>query len=50
VLFAYVGPETMLPLVSVLTGVVGVFMMFGQSIGRVGSKLWRGVRPPASRK
>jgi hypothetical protein len=29
--FAYLGPETMLPMTSVVAGVAGVLMMFGRS-------------------
>ncbi len=29
--FAYLGPETMLPMTSVIAGVAGVVMMFGRS-------------------
>ena len=29
--FAYLGPETMLPMTSVVAGVAGVVMMFGRS-------------------
>ena len=32
-LFAYFGPETMMPVGSVLVAVAGVVMMFGRSIG-----------------
>src|SRR4051794_39626 len=31
ILFAYFGPETMLPLTSVVATVVGIFMMFGRT-------------------
>ncbi len=31
VVFAYLGPETMLPMTSVLAGVVGILMMFGRN-------------------
>jgi len=34
-LFAYFGPETMLPLTSVVAAVVGVFMMFGRNSVRI---------------
>ena len=33
-LFAYIGPETMLPLASVLGAIGGVLMMFWNSIRR----------------
>ncbi len=39
VVFAYLGPETMLPMTSVVAGVVGVLMMLGRN-----SWLWaRGI-------
>jgi hypothetical protein len=31
-LFAYIGPETMMPLASGVAAVVGVFLMFGRSV------------------
>jgi hypothetical protein len=31
-LFAYIGPDTMLPLASVVAGVVGVALMFGRQV------------------
>jgi hypothetical protein len=31
-LFGYVGPETMMPLASVVAAVVGVFLMFGRNL------------------
>ena len=31
-LFAYIGPDTMLPLASVFAGVVGVVLMFGRQL------------------
>lgn len=34
-LFAYFGPETFLPLTSVIAGVAGVFLMFGKNTFRV---------------
>jgi hypothetical protein len=43
-LFSYVGPETMLPLASILTGAVGVLLMFGRNIMTIGRKMMRGVR------
>ncbi|WP_158633606.1 hypothetical protein [Tautonia sociabilis] len=33
-LFSYIGPETMLPLSSVVAGAAGVVMMFGRTITR----------------
>lgn len=34
-LFAYFGPETFLPLTSVIAGVAGVFLMFGKNSVRM---------------
>ena len=31
-LLAYLGPETMLPMTSVLAGLLGFFMMFGRKV------------------
>jgi hypothetical protein len=45
-LFAYIGPETMMPVASVLAGVVGVFMMFGRSVVGFGRGLVRRVPKP----
>lgn len=44
--FAYIGPETMLPLTSVLAGAVGVVMMFGRNVLRGVGRIFR--RPPGS--
>ncbi len=49
-LFAYVGPETMLPLASILAGAVGVLLMFGRNVMMLGRKIVRGVRGLAGRK
>ena len=35
IFFAYFGPESMLPLTSVVATVVGVFLMFGQNTIRL---------------
>jgi hypothetical protein len=40
-LFGYVGPETMLPLASVLAAVVGVFLMFGRNLMLAGRNIAR---------
>ena len=40
-LFAYFGPETTLPLASVLAGVLGVVMMFGRATLRVLARPFR---------
>jgi hypothetical protein len=34
-IFAYFGPETTLPLASVLAGILGVLMMFGRAASRL---------------
>lgn len=44
-LFAYVGPETILPLMSFLAGVVGVVMMLGRRAFAPVAKLYRLARP-----
>ena len=40
-IFAYLGPETMLPMTSVLAGVVGFFMMFGRKMVEVVTSVFR---------
>ena len=40
-LFAYIGPETMMPVASVIAATVGVVMMFGRNIMMVGRSLVR---------
>lgn len=35
-IFAYLGPDTVLPLTSTLAAVVGVFLMFGRQTVRIG--------------
>jgi hypothetical protein len=45
VLLAYFGPETVLPMTSVIATVVGLFMMFGRSTFRF---LFRWRRSPAA--
>ena len=42
-LYGYIGPETMLPLTSVIAGIVGAFMMFGRNTFRFVGRLFRGV-------
>jgi hypothetical protein len=34
-LFAYFGPESMLPLTSIVATVVGIFLMFGRNTMRI---------------
>jgi hypothetical protein len=49
-LFAYLGPETMMPVASVIAAVAGVFMMFGRSVIGFGRglvrRVWPGSPPP----
>jgi hypothetical protein len=49
-LFAYIGPEVMMPVASVICGIVGVFLMFGRSVVGFGRGLVRRVWPGAQRK
>jgi hypothetical protein len=49
-LFAYVGPETMMPVASILAAVVGVFLMFGRSVKLVGYNIVRRIARLAGRK
>ncbi len=44
-LFSYIGPETMLPVTSVIAAVAGVFMMFGRTAVGFGRNLVRRVAP-----
>ena len=44
-LFAYIGPETMWPVMSVIAGTVGAIMMFGRNVVAFGRRLVRGVLP-----
>src|SRR5439155_10436928 len=49
-LFAYFGPETMMPVASVIAAVVGVVMMFGHNVVSFGRNLVRRVRPRSRRE
>jgi hypothetical protein len=40
-LFAYLGPETLLPLTSVIAGVVGAGLMFGRNVLTFGRRIVR---------
>ena len=42
-LLAYVGPETMMPVASVIAAVAGVFMMFGRNVMSFGRRVVRTV-------
>jgi hypothetical protein len=43
--FAYIGPETMMPVASVIAAATGVVLMFGRSVIQFGRKVFRGVWP-----
>ena len=49
-LFSYIGPETMMPVASVIAAVAGVFMMFGRSVVGFGRGLVRRVLPGSTPK
>jgi hypothetical protein len=49
-LFAYIGPETMMPVASVIAAAAGVFMMFGRSVVGFSRGLLRRVWPGSGRK
>jgi hypothetical protein len=49
-LLAYIVPETMMPVASVIAAVAGVFLMFGRSVVGFGRGLVRRVWPGSSRK
>jgi hypothetical protein len=49
-LFAYIGPETMMPVASIIAAVAGVAMMFGRNIMMFGRGIIRRVRPQAKPK
>ena len=50
ILFAYFGPETMLPLTSVVATVVGVFLMLGRNTFRLMRRALLGWIPGIERK
>ena len=47
---AYLGPETMLPMTSVVAGIVGFFMMFGRKAVEMVVKLFRSKTAPVAPK
>lgn len=49
-LFAYFGPETMMPVASVIAAGVGVVMMFSRNIFHFGRALVERVRPTPRRR
>ena len=44
-LFAYIGPETMMPVASIIAAVTGVVLMFGRNVLQVGRAMFRGIWP-----
>jgi hypothetical protein len=48
-LFAYVGPETMMPVASIVAAAVGVIMMFGRSVTTFGRGVMRRIWPGTKR-
>jgi hypothetical protein len=46
-LLAYLGPETMLPMTSVIAGAAGVVMMFGRTFARLLRNSFRAIAPTA---
>ncbi|HEV3163544.1 MAG TPA: hypothetical protein VGZ22_05850 [Isosphaeraceae bacterium] len=40
-LFAYVGPETLLPLTSGVAGIVGLALVFGRNVVRFAARSFR---------
>ncbi len=49
-LFAYFGPETMMPVASIVAAVAGVVMMFGRNVLSIGRNVIDRVRPGGKRK
>ena len=48
-LFAYIGPETMMPVASVIAAVAGVMMMFGRNVVGFGRNVFRRIWPGSRR-
>ncbi len=49
-LFAYLGPETMMPVASIIAAVAGVFMMFGRNVVQISRNVIRRIRPGSGKK
>ena len=49
-LFAYIGPETMMPVASVIAAVTGVVLMFGRNVVQFGRSMFRGIWPKSKPK
>jgi hypothetical protein len=43
--FAYIGPETMMPVASVIAAVTGVVLMFGRNVVQFGRNVFRSIWP-----
>ncbi len=48
-LFAYISPEAMWPVMSVIAGAVGTFLMFGRNVVAYGRRMVRNVLPGPKR-
>jgi hypothetical protein len=49
-LLAYFGPETMMPVASIVAAAVGVVMMFGRNVFMIGRSVAQRVWPGPKRK
>ena len=49
-LFSYIGPETMMPVASIIAAVAGVFMMFGRNVMGFCRHILRSIMPGSQRK
>jgi hypothetical protein len=49
-LFAYLGPETMMPVASIVAAAAGVFLMFGRNVISFCRNVFRRIWPSASPK
>ncbi len=49
-LFSYIGPETMMPVASIIAAVAGVFMMFGRNVMGFCRGMVRRILPGSQRK
>ena len=49
-LFSYIGPETMLPVTSVIAAIMGGFMIFGRTVWNFSRRMVRRVWPGSKSK
>ncbi len=49
-LFCYIGPETMMPVASIIAAVAGLFMMFGRNVMGFCRHMLRSIMPGSQRK